>query len=339
VHWANSLVWIALALWLLIVVGTTHDRPDGPVRTREPEPAPDGSPTPASPPAWASAMPAAPPIPFGALSPPVVAPRPVADWSAPTVSAPPTTSVGEIAPALPPTRRRGLNVPPPEEEPTPEPEVDGPPQVLPVAGLRRTIFFARARWKLRERPEEMHHIEVVDTISQLIGRTPIYNRAVLEVTDGTIDFAGPLVERGARMTTVRREPTPPDAEGRPELSELPAVDQTFDVVIVTHALATVSDPVALLDEVVRVTRPGGTIYLLVSGRHERSSSGPDARSSVDHYTLPAHRVLHMVRERPDLAVFLAAPRLWPSTWGWILRVPVLRDVIGHDIVVVAERRG
>jgi hypothetical protein len=46
----------------------------------------------------------------------------------------------------------------------------------------------------------------------------------------------------------------------------------------------------------------------------------------------------LLKRRPELIVFVEGPRILPTNWGWTLRIPILRSLIVHDVVVAAERR-
>jgi SAM-dependent methyltransferase len=63
---------------------------------------------------------------------------------------------------------------------------------------------------------------------------------------------------------VRAEKTPAIVLVRGEATKLPFVDDSFDGVCCFAALHLFPDPLATLDEIARITRPGGRIALLIS---------------------------------------------------------------------------
>jgi SAM-dependent methyltransferase len=254
----------------------------------------------------------------------------------------------------------------------PSPGADAPPEdglvptlVAPV-GLRRTAYLLRNGWRMRRDPEQWQSLLAQDVMSQMTGRTPIFNRRVLEVTDSTIFYGADLVQRGAHVVSLRRDAVgmePLVGVGTFSEAGVPGADGQFDVVLATNALSSVSDPGALLDELVRVTRHGGTLYIqnrlwgspwggyetspwhaLIGGTRARRryvkkhGAEPYHRFGENLYKLRPRQVVKLLRRRPELIVFVEGPRILPTSWGWTLRVPLLRTVLVHDVVIAAERR-
>ncbi|NBV27167.1 MAG: methyltransferase domain-containing protein [Actinobacteria bacterium] len=213
-------------------------------------------------------------------------------------------------------------------------------------------------------------------MNQVVGKSPLYNRNVLEIADFDTSYAEGFIERGARVVRMRREPTPPK-RGRgqvptvssealtPDMSytplRIPATDKAFDLVFGTNILSSVEDPDALIDELVRVTRPGGSICLQNAtwfspwGGRETSPwhllSGNLARRLYTHkhghaprnvyldnfFRLRISEVMQSLREDPRLVVVSAHPRYLPESFGWLLRVPVLNELLTMSLVVTVER--
>jgi arabinofuranan 3-O-arabinosyltransferase len=333
VDYANTAMWLALGLWMLAIVGTTLARSRGDA------------------PAQPVPTPVAPDI---ATEPPAI------------------TDAAPIAP-LPAPRRRGLNIPV-----TVEPaETNTLREIttIPLGGLSRSLFLLRTVLKNRHQPEEWQSILTEDSINQIVGKTPIFNRRVLDISDSSATHAMVLIERGAHVTTMRRQApatrrshaahvASSGVEGELEFTpnHIPAPDFQFDLVFATNVLSCVPDPARLLDELVRVTRVGGTIYIqnvmwnsllggretspwhLVSGglarRHyaRRHGQEPFNRFGVNFFKLTPRRLMRLLRRRRDIAIYLAGPRFLPMKWGWTLRVPILRNLVIQDLVVAVERR-
>lgn len=78
-----------------------------------------------------------------------------------------------------------------------------------------------------------------------------------------IDAAPALVE-------IARERVPEGRFDVGDIQELPYADRSFDVVTAFNSLQFVPDPLAAMSEVHRVTRPGGSVYVLVWGREEHT---------------------------------------------------------------------
>ena len=246
---------------------------------------------------------------------------------------------------------------------------------IPLGGLSRSLFLLRAVIKNREDPDEWQSILTEDSINQMVGKTPIFNRRVLDISDAATSHTSVLVERGAHVTAMRRElpatrrasapaGTRGTLDGELEFSpsHIPSADHQFDLVFATNVLSCVPDPGVLLDELVRVTRPGGTIYIqnvmwnsLLGGREtspwhllsgnlarrrytKRNGHEPFNRYGLNFFKLTPRQLMKLLHRHNELAIFIAGPRFLPMKWGWTLHVPILRTLIIQDLVVAVERR-
>lgn len=113
---------------------------------------------------------------------------------------------------------------------------------------------------------------------------PAPGQAVLDVACGTgvvargaADLVGPTgtvagIDLNDAMLTVARR-LRPDIEWRQgDAAELPYPDATFDIVLCQAGLMFFPDRARALREMARVTRPGGTVAVLVPGRLARSEA-------------------------------------------------------------------
>lgn len=118
----------------------------------------------------------------------------------------------------------------------------------------------------------------------------------------------------------------------------------------------------MADELVRVTRPGGVVYLSFTtwfspwGGHETAPwhllGGHFARrrytrrqgrppKNVFGESLFGYRVaeaLRWAREQPNLDVVAVLPRYHPRWAWWVVRVPLLREVAVWNLVIVGRVR-
>ena len=109
----------------------------------------------------------------------------------------------------------------------------------------------------------------------LVSRVPVDGGHVLDVATGTGLVAERLLEDGHRVTGLDQSPEMLALAGkrfadRVELVEgsadaLPSDDASFDHLTFTYLLRYVDDPGAVLRELARVVRPGGTIAMLEFG--------------------------------------------------------------------------
>jgi demethylmenaquinone methyltransferase / 2-methoxy-6-polyprenyl-1,4-benzoquinol methylase len=109
----------------------------------------------------------------------------------------------------------------------------------------------------------------------LVSRLPLDGGEVLDVATGTGLVAKALVARGFRVTGLDQSPemlalARERFGDRVELVEasadaLPFADRSFDHLTFTYLLRYVDDPAAILRELARVVRPGGTVAMLEFG--------------------------------------------------------------------------
>lgn len=144
--------------------------------------------------------------------------------------------------------------------------------------------------------------------------------------------------------------------------QLPFRDGAVDVCYSSNVLEHVPDPWLMADEMVRVTRPGGTVFISYTvwygpwGGHETAPwhylGGRRARRRYrkKHGHEPKNKYgesLFRVTVRDGLAwagrqevadVVAVLPRYNPWWSHWLLRVPVLREVVTWNLVLVLRKR-
>jgi SAM-dependent methyltransferase len=143
--------------------------------------------------------------------------------------------------------------------------------------------------------------------------------------------------------------------------QLPVADRAVDVCFASNVLEHVPDPARMLTEMVRVTRPGGLIYLAFTnwyspwGGHELSpwhylgTRYAERRYVRRMHRLPKNipgtglfpvhvgRTLRQVRSRRDVVILDALPRYYPRWSRLELRVPGLREVATWNLLLVLRR--
>jgi SAM-dependent methyltransferase len=144
---------------------------------------------------------------------------------------------------------------------------------------------------------------------------------------------------------------------------LPVCDGGADVCLSSNVLEHVPDPRGLIDEMVRVTRPGGLIYLSFTnwyspwGGHEMSPwhylgpriaerryvrrIGRPPKNQFGTSLFPVHvgPVLRQLRARSDIEVIDARPRYYPRWCRVLLLVPGLREIVTWNLLVIIRRAG
>jgi len=274
--------------------------------------------------------------------------------------------------ALEPVKRRGLNVPPQVAYDHSE-EKRGSLIVAPD-GLPRVIALMRAQRMRSENRALAEDIIATDFMTQIVGRATIFNRDVLEIADSENEFYLGLMERGAIVTRMRPElsvnrrigeamrarVSPSDAQTF-TAPRIPSEDEAFDTVVATNILAMSHKPSETLDELARVLRPGGTLYLQQvlwwspSGGRETSPwhllSGNFARKRYQrhHGHAPAHffgenlfrlslgSILRAAKKQPDFAIVSMHPRYGRATSRWVLRLPIVRELLTLNVTIILEK--
>jgi hypothetical protein len=272
-------------------------------------------------------------------------------------------------------RRRGLNIPTRSEAHAVD-ERDLLPLIVATNGFQRSLALFRAILIKRRDPDLYQRIILTDSVNQVIGKSPLFNRTVLEMADFPTSYPNGFSERGARVTSMRRElpqqgrrfdlgTTQPAQAGAPQdfytPVSIPADDDAFDLVFATNVLSSVEDPIVLLNEMIRVTRPGGSLYIqnatwyspwggretsprhLISGAYARQAyyrkHGHYPRNSygVNFFKLTIPTLMRALHDDPRLVVVSEHPRYLPESFGWLLRIPVVRELVTVNLVVHLEK--
>lgn len=143
---------------------------------------------------------------------------------------------------------------------------------------------------------------------------------------------------------------------------LPLGDATVDLCCTLNALEHVAEPWAFLAELVRVTRPGGLVFVGVTnwlspwGGHETSPwhylggqraarryearTGHPPKNKIDEslFRIGVGETLAWARSCPQVWVLDAFPRYYPRWCRPLVHVPGLREVATWNLALVLERR-
>jgi arabinofuranan 3-O-arabinosyltransferase len=329
---------------------------------------------------------------FGDGAPPSLEPLvEVAPPAAPPTT-PTTTTGGGLARVLPPRILGSAAALLPSRFSSSDDEDDhgeAPAIALPASGVARSVALLRAFRREQDDPDLFYRTLALDTLHRLTGTTPMFNRTVIDVGGGAGYFAEAFRDAGARVVLVEPEAADPaptwrgddaglDARERHELAvwpgrllpggtvagngtALPLPDGIADLVFSSNVLEHVADPRRFVDEAIRVTRPGGLLYLsftvwrspwgghetspwhLVSGRYalrrytKKHGHPPKNVFGESLFAVSVHDALRLVEGRDDVDVLVAEPRYYPSWARFIVRVPVLRELLTWNLVLLLER--
>lgn len=238
------------------------------------------------------------------------------------------------------------------------------------ATLRRSLRLLHSFKYEQSDPDRFYSLLAQDTrdlVDHVCNKVGIQYQSVLDVGGGPGYFADAFSSK--RYVSVEPSAGEMAAAGitvaqavRASGSALPFPDSTFDVVMSSNVAEHVPDPWAMGEEMLRVVRPGGvvilsyTVWLGPFGGHETGLwlhyiGGAFAR---DHY---ARKHGHPPKNVFGSSLFavscaeglrwglstgqlaLAFPRYHPRWAWWLVRVPVLREFLVSNLVLVIQKGG
>ncbi|WIM67495.1 class I SAM-dependent methyltransferase [Corynebacterium breve] len=210
---------------------------------------------------------------------------------------------------------------------------------------------------------------LLDAITTDVGGPALAGARVLDVGGGPGYFANEFDSRGAWYIGVEPDAGEMAAAGlsgfgavRGDGAHLPFPDDTFDIVYSSNVVEHTPTPWEMGQDMIRVARPGGivvicyTVWLGPFGGHETGLwqhyvGGEFAR---DRYTKkhgrPPKNVygeslfdvsctdgLRWATAAHDAELVAAFPRYHPSWAWWIVRIPVLREFLTSNLVLVLRK--
>lgn len=235
--------------------------------------------------------------------------------------------------------------------------------------LRRSATLAQAFRHESDDPQAFYGLLADDTAQQIAGLTTRTGLRVLDVGGGPGYLADALARDGAWCVTSDVNPaevglhgrTPRDvvlADGR----DLPFASASFDVVHASNVLEHVSQPWALLEEMIRVVVPGGLVFCSFTnwlspwGGHEtspwhwfggdraahryerRHGHPPKNRFRTSLFPVSVADALRWARTNPDVDLIDAFPRYHPRWAKAVVAVPGVREILTWNLSLVLRRR-
>jgi SAM-dependent methyltransferase len=236
------------------------------------------------------------------------------------------------------------------------------------ADVARSVRLFRAFRNEQAAPDAYYTSLARDAVGQLSQYTTLDSRLVVDVGGGPGYFVRELRRAGARALCVDTDRGELAARGRPERGSavgsalrLPLASGTVDVCFSSNVLEHVGDWPTMLAEMVRVTRPGGIIFVAFTnwlspwGGHEtspwhylggnraarryRRKHGKPPKNRYGHslYPVSVAGVLGWAGSTDGAVVVDAVPRYLPGWSRPLLRVPVLREFLTWNLLVVLRR--
>ena len=238
-----------------------------------------------------------------------------------------------------------------------------------TATLSRSVTLFRTFLREQTDPDLFYGVLAEDSVRQLGEHVSLGGATVLDVGGGPGYFADAF--RGAGATYVGLEPDAGEmaARGKPEPGTvrasgeaLPVRTAAVDVCYSSNVLEHVRSPWTMASEMVRVTRPGGTVFLSFTpwwsphGGHEtgpwhylgghlarrryrrRHGREPKNKFGESLFRVSVGGALRWARNCPDVDVVATFPRYHPWWARWVIAVPGLREIVAWNLVVVMRRR-
>jgi SAM-dependent methyltransferase len=243
-----------------------------------------------------------------------------------------------------------------------------PPRRLAAQGRFRSLRLFRAFLGEQSDPEGFYTMLADDAVGQVERHVDLTGRTVVDVGGGSGYFTAAFGDHGANGLLVEPDPGELRSRGEPHRNSvvgdgyrLPIQDASADVSFSSNVLEHVPDPGGFIDEMVRVTRPGGIVYLSYTlwlspwGGHEtspwhllggtyaarrytrRHGHPPKNRYGTSLFAIGAGRILRLVRARGDVTVLEARPRYYPRWCGFLVRVPGLRELLTWNLLLILRR--
>jgi SAM-dependent methyltransferase len=235
--------------------------------------------------------------------------------------------------------------------------------------LRRSVGLFRAFRAEQSDPERFYSTLADDTVAVLRAHLDLQGVIALDVGGGAGDLARALAGAGALCSTVepkwaelRRRGEPPQGSVLASGYELPIRDGAADLVVSSNVLEHVSRPFCLIEEMTRVTRPGGIVWISFTnwlspwGGHETSpwhylgghraarlyqaryGRPPKNLYGETLYPLSLAAVLAYVARDRDLEVLARLPRYYPSFARGIVEIPCIRELATWNLELLLRRR-
>jgi len=215
-------------------------------------------------------------------------------------------------------------------------------------------------------PDSFYTALAADSVDQLSRYVELRDITLLDVGGGPGYFGRAFHQAGARYIGLELD-VPADmpveiTAVRGSGEAIPIASGSIDVAYCSNVVEHVGRPWRMADELVRVTVPGGVVFISFTpwfspwGGHETSPwhllggrfasrrfTRRTGRPPKNRYgeTLFGHRVrdaLRWARSRPDVELVAVLPRYHPRWAWWVVRVPILREFAVWNIVLILRKR-
>jgi SAM-dependent methyltransferase len=242
------------------------------------------------------------------------------------------------------------------------------PGPIATSPIGRSMKLLRACRQEQSDPAGFYSLLAADSVHQLSHYTRLDGATVLDVGGGPGYFRSAFREVGARYLWVEPDIDEMSAGGIVEPGrvlgsalDLPFQTGALDVCYSSNVLEHVGDPWRMGGEMIRVTRPGGIVFLSFTnwlspwGGHEtspwhylggtraaarytrRTGKPPKNYFGRSLFAVSVADALAWANGRQDVAVLDAMPRYLPEWSRVMLRVPGVREVLTWNLALVMQK--
>jgi SAM-dependent methyltransferase len=234
--------------------------------------------------------------------------------------------------------------------------------------LRRSWRLFRAFRVEQTDPDRFYGTLASDSVDQISTYADLDGRWTLDVGGGPGYFADAFRAAGATYTALDAdlgelsglgEPMPGTVLGSG--MQLPFQDDSFGATYSSNVLEHVSEPWTMADEMVRVTEPGGLVFISYTlwfgpwGGHEtapwhflgghraarryekKHGHPPKNVFGTSLFAVTAGAGLAWAKKQTGAEVVAVIPRYLPRWSWWVLRVPVLRELVTWNLAIVLRK--
>ncbi|SFC02668.1 Methyltransferase domain-containing protein [Nocardioides terrae] len=233
---------------------------------------------------------------------------------------------------------------------------------------RSLRLFADFRHE-QDDPRRFYTALAADSVGQLGVYADLDGATVLDVGGGPGYFRDTFTAAGAAYVALDADVG--ELSGQGEIApgtvigdgmRLPFADDSVDVCYSSNVLEHVPDRARMAEEMLRVTRPGGIVFLsytlwwgpwgghetspwhLLGGRYARrrylrtQGREPKNRFGESMYAVTAAEMLRWSGRQQRAQVLLRAARYHPRWARWIVRVPLVGEVLSWNLLLVLRKR-
>ena len=234
--------------------------------------------------------------------------------------------------------------------------------------LRRAVTLLREFRYEQPDPARFYTAIAKDSVGQLSTYVDLAGATFLDVGGGPGYFRDAFA--GAGATYLALDSDVGELAGLGDIGtgtvigsgmQLPFRTDCLDVCYSSNVLEHVPDPWRMAEEMVRVTRPGGTVYISYTvwygpwGGHEtapwhflggryarrryarRMGREPKNKFGESLFSVTVREGVRWARGQSGADVVAVLPRYNPRWSWWLLRVPIVREVVTWNLVLVLRK--